>query len=118
MDRLGRDEGVYHNDGGGQIQQTRPSVRARLIEQSTGHLEILEGGYHGRTSGEIAAEYAKAHPDDQRGENLEQIRTFAVQTLREEQDRDLKALGIRFDVLPGVIAVHGRQRRRDRQDAQ
>jgi arginyl-tRNA synthetase len=30
--------------------------------------------------------------------NLDAVRRFAVQALREEQDRDLKALGVRFDV--------------------
>ncbi|HEY5545643.1 MAG TPA: arginine--tRNA ligase [Gemmatimonadaceae bacterium] len=88
----------YYNDGGGQIQNLALSVRARLIEQATGRLEIPEGGYHGEYIREIAAAYAKAHPDDAQGEQLEQVRTFAVQALREEQDRDLKALGVHFDV--------------------
>ncbi len=88
----------YYNDGGGQIQNLALSVGARLMEQATGHLEIPEGGYHGEYIREIATAYATAHPDDPKGEQLERVRTFAVQALREEQDRDLKALGIRFDV--------------------
>ena len=88
----------YYNDGGGQIQNLALSVRARLVERATGTLEIPEGGYHGEYIREIAAAYAEAHPDDAGGDNLEQVRTFAVKALREEQDRDLKALGVHFDV--------------------
>lgn len=88
----------YYNDGGGQIQNLALSVRARLIERATGRLDIPEGGYHGEYIREIAAAYAEAHPDDPGGDNIERVRAFAVQVLREEQDRDLKALGVRFDV--------------------
>jgi arginyl-tRNA synthetase len=88
----------YYNDGGVQIQNLALSVRARLVELATGKLEIPEGGYHGEYIGEIAAAYARAHPDDPQGEQLDRVRAFAVQALREEQDRDLKALGVRFDV--------------------
>jgi len=88
----------YYNDGGGQIQNLALSVRARLLERATGRLEIPEGGYHGEYIREIATAYAEAHPNDPQGERLDQLRVFAVQALREEQDRDLKALGVRFDV--------------------
>jgi arginyl-tRNA synthetase len=88
----------YYNDGGGQINNLALSVRARLMEQQTGNLEIPEGGYHGEYIREIAAAYAESHPDDPRGENVDQVRVFAVQALREEQDQDLKALGVHFDV--------------------
>jgi arginyl-tRNA synthetase len=88
----------YYNDGGGQIQNLALSVRARLVERATGMLEIPEGGYHGEYIREIAAAYAEAHPEDASGDNLDQVRTFAVNALREEQDRDLKALGVHFDV--------------------
>jgi arginyl-tRNA synthetase len=88
----------YYNDGGGQIQNLALSVRARLIERLSGTLEIPEGGYHGEYIREIAAAYADAHPDDARGDDLEGVRTFAIKALREEQDRDLKALGVHFDV--------------------
>ena len=87
----------YYNDGGGQIQNLALSVRARLTERTTGALDIPEGGYHGEYIKEIATAYAEANPDDAKGEDLERVRAFAVQALREEQDRDLKALGVRFD---------------------
>ena len=88
----------YYNDAGVQIQNLALSVRARLLEMTTDKLEIPEGGYHGEYIREIASAYADAHPDDPTGEQLERVREFAVQALREEQDRDLKALGVRFDV--------------------
>ena len=88
----------YYNDGGGQIQNLALSVRARIVEKGTGRLDIPEGGYHGEYIREIAAAYVAEHPDDPLGEDLERVRVFAVQALREEQDRDLKALGVRFDV--------------------
>ena len=88
----------YYNDAGVQIQNLALSVRARLAERATGRLEIPEGGYHGEYIRELAADYAAAHPDDPMGSDLERVRAFAVHALREEQDRDLKALGVRFDV--------------------
>ena len=88
----------YYNDAGVQIQNLALSVKARLVELSTGHLEIPEGGYHGEYIREIAAAYAAAYPDDAKGEQLDQVREFAVKALREEQDRDLKALRVKFDV--------------------
>lgn len=88
----------YYNDAGVQIQNLALSVQARLVERTTGRLDIPEGGYHGEYIREIAAAYAAAYPDDQGGGQLDRVRAFAVQALREEQDRDLKALGIRFDV--------------------
>jgi len=88
----------YYNDGGGQINNLALSVRARLVERATGRLEIPEGGYHGEYIREISAAYAAAHPEDPQGEQVEQVRHFAVQALREEQDQDLKALGVHFDV--------------------
>jgi len=100
----------YYNDAGVQIENLGLSVRARLMERATGALEIPEGGYHGEYIGEIATAYASAHPGDPRGEDLDQVRAFAVQALRAEQDRDLKALGVRFDVyyLESSLYTDGR----------
>jgi len=88
----------YYNDGGVQIHNLALSVRARLVERATGALAIPEGGYHGEYIGEIAVGYAAEHPDDPMGEQLDRVRAFAVRVLREEQDRDLRALGVHFDV--------------------
>jgi arginyl-tRNA synthetase len=88
----------YYNDAGVQIQNLGLSVQARLAERQAGTAAIPEGGYHGQYIREIAAAYAVAHPDDLMGARLDDVVAFAVQALRAEQDRDLKALGVRFDV--------------------
>jgi arginyl-tRNA synthetase len=88
----------YYNDAGVQIQNLALSVRARLVERATGMLDIPEGGYHGEYIRDIAAAYAAAYPDDAMGEQLDRVQAVAIKALREEQDRDLKALGVLFDV--------------------
>jgi arginyl-tRNA synthetase len=54
-------------------------------------------GYLGDYILEIAREYAAAHFGDVAGNNLEQVRKFAVDYLRKEQDLDLHAFGVKFD---------------------
>jgi len=88
----------YYNDGGVQIANLARSVQARVRELTTGAGEIPEGGYHGEYIREIARDYIAAAPADAAGEDLDAIRTFAVAALRAEQDKDLQAFGVRFDV--------------------
>jgi len=88
----------YYNDAGVQIANLARSVQARLRERAGAPLEIPEGGYHGEYIREIATVYAAEYPGDPRGEDLEQVRALAVRELRKEQDLDLKAFGVRFDV--------------------
>jgi arginyl-tRNA synthetase len=97
----------YYNDAGTQIENLALSVRARLRERRTGVLEIPEGGYHGEYIGEIADAYATAHPDDPDGAEFPQVRAFAVSALRQEQDRDLQAFGVRFDVYFLESSLYG-----------
>jgi arginyl-tRNA synthetase len=59
---------------------------------------IPEGGYHGEYIREIAARYSTEHPEDRRGHELERVRDVAVRELRKEQDLDLRAFGVQFDV--------------------
>ncbi len=88
----------YYNDGGVQISNLALSVQARVREISTGHAEIPEGGYHGEYIREIARDYLAANLGDSAGDDLEAIRQFAVAALRAEQDKDLQAFGVKFDV--------------------
>ncbi len=88
----------YYNDAGAQIANLALSVQARVRELSTGTAEIPEGGYHGEYIVDIAREYVAANPGDTMADNLEAVRNFAVAALRAEQDTDLKALGVSFDV--------------------
>jgi arginyl-tRNA synthetase len=83
----------YYNDGGGQIERLRDSVRRRARGEPLG-----EDLYHGEYVKDVAAAYLAAHPEDKSADNLAQIQAFAVRELRKEQDRDLQAFGVQFDV--------------------
>jgi len=97
----------YYNDAGVQIHNLAVSVQARARGLAPGMDGWPEDGYRGEYIAEVARAYlagesvtaddrtvtAAAEPD-----NLDAIRNFAVAWLRHEQDRDLKAFGIRFDV--------------------
>ena len=96
----------YYNDGGGQITNLAHSVQARIAQLRGRSVEIPEGGYHGEYIREIAERYLAAHPKDAGGADLDAIRRFAVEALREEQDRDLQAFGVRFDVYSLESALY------------
>src|SRR5207253_9545712 len=88
----------YYNDGGAQIVNLARSVEARIRELRGQVAALPEGGYHGEYIREIAERYLAQHPEDREGADLDAVRRFAVQQLRAEQDRDLQALGVKFDV--------------------
>jgi len=88
----------YYNDGGAQIVNLARSVQARIQELRGRTAPLPEGGYHGEYIREIGERYVARHPEDPDGADLEAVRRFAVQELREEQDHDLQALGVTFDV--------------------
>ncbi|TVM07110.1 MAG: arginine--tRNA ligase [Halomonas sp.] len=97
----------YYNDAGAQITNLARSVQARVKGLSPDHSSWPEDGYRGDYIIDVAQDYlagktvsaddrevtAKADPDD-----LDAIQTFAVAWLRREQDLDLKAFGVEFDV--------------------
>jgi arginyl-tRNA synthetase len=87
----------YYNDAGVQIENLALSTQARVRELRGAPLAIPDGGYHGAYIAEIAERYVEANPSDAAGEDLEAMRVFAVQALRDEQDLDLQAFGVRFD---------------------
>jgi arginyl-tRNA synthetase len=88
----------YYNDGGVQIMNLAQSVRARIQELRGRPATLPEGGYHGEYIRDIAERYLAAHPTDPEGADLDAIRRFSVQELRKEQDADLQACGVTFDV--------------------
>ncbi len=88
----------YYNDTGTQIMNLARSVQARIQELRGRKVELPEGGYHGEYIREIAERYVAQHAKDPDGADLEAVRRFAVAALREEQDRDLQAFGVKFDV--------------------
>src|SRR3989442_8508925 len=96
----------YYNDGGGQIANLARSVQARIAQLRGRDVEIPEGGYHGEYIREIAERYLTEHSEDPEGKDLDAIRRFAVDALRTEQDRDLQAFGVRFDVYALESALY------------
>jgi arginyl-tRNA synthetase len=88
----------YYNDAGAQIANLALSVQARIRELRGQLATLPDGGYHGEYIREIAEHYLARHAEDPEGTDLDAVRRFAVDELRAEQDRDLQALGVRFDV--------------------
>ncbi|RUR36949.1 arginine--tRNA ligase [Vreelandella populi] len=97
----------YYNDAGAQIANLARSVQARAKGLGPDDASWPEDGYRGEYIIDVANDYlagktvtaddrevtAKANPDD-----LDAIQEFAVAWLRREQDLDLKAFGVEFDV--------------------
>jgi arginyl-tRNA synthetase len=88
----------YYNDAGAQIENLALSVQARVRQLDGRDAPIPEGGYHGEYIRDIAQRYVETYPSDQFAEDLEVVRAFAVKELRKEQDRDLQAFGVKFDL--------------------
>lgn len=88
----------YYNDTGTQIMNLARSVQARIKQLAGETAAIPEGGYHGEYIKDIALSYVVGHREDEKGDNLDAIRRFAVGEMRKEQDKDLQAFGVKFDV--------------------
>ena len=82
----------YYNDAGAQIDKLTWSVQARARGLRPGDAGWPEEGYAGEYIEDIAREF-KGSVDD-----AEAVRRFAVEYLRAEQDADLRAFGVKFDV--------------------
>ena len=81
----------YYNDAGAQIDKLAWSVQARAKGLKPGDQGWPEEGYAGDYIEDIAKEIKDAN-------DLDAIRKHAVAYLRKEQDADLQAFGVRFDV--------------------
>ncbi len=93
----------YVNDAGVQIERLAESLWAR-VQQAVGREAALpEGGYHGEYLEELARQIleqeGREFADLPAEEGVARAREIAVQTQREEQDRDLADFGVRFDVV-------------------
>ena len=109
----------YYNDAGAQIANLGVSVQARIKGVTPDDAAWPENGYRGDYIADVARAYlagetvtaddrevtAKKDPDD-----IDAIRDFAVAYLRREQDADLKAFGVSFDVysLESALYTEGR----------
>jgi arginyl-tRNA synthetase len=85
----------YYNDAGAQIDKLALSVQARAKGARPGEAGWPEEGYNGEYIEDIARGYIAAKGDIN---DLAAIRGFAVSYLRSEQDADLLAFGVKFDV--------------------
>ncbi|HUQ74157.1 MAG TPA: arginine--tRNA ligase [Burkholderiales bacterium] len=85
----------YYNDAGAQIDKLAWSVQARAKGIRPGDAGWPAEGYAGEYIEDIAREYKAGGGDTA---DLDGIRRFAVDYLRAEQDVDLQAFGVKFDV--------------------
>jgi arginyl-tRNA synthetase len=105
----------YYNDAGAQIDNLTKSVHARAQGISPEDARFPEDGYRGEYIAEIAQAYLAKETitaDDMAvtasGDinDAESIRKFAVAYLRHEQDLDLQAFQIKFDVFSLESALY------------
>ena len=97
----------YYNDAGVQILTLANSVQARARGFRPGDIEWPESAYNGDYIADIATDFlakktvsaSDGQPATASGDtnDIESIRRFAVTYLRNEQDQDLQAFGVRFD---------------------
>lgn len=97
----------YYNDAGVQIQTLALSVQARARGLKPGDAAWPESAYNGDYIADIAADFlagktvsaSDGEPVTASGkvDDIDSIRKFAVTYLRNEQDIDLQAFGVKFD---------------------
>lgn len=97
----------YYNDAGVQIANLALSTQARAKGIAPDEAGWPEAGYRGDYIAEVARAFLARESVEADGEtvtasgdvdSLDDIRRFAVACLRHEQDLDLKAFGVEFDV--------------------
>ena len=105
----------YYNDAGAQIENLMRSVQLRCKGVTPDDASWPEGGYRGDYILDVANAYmAKetVESDDQHftgagdADDAEAIRHFAVAYLRREQDIDLRAFNVEFDVFSLESALY------------
>ncbi len=109
----------YYNDAGAQISNLALSVQSRCLGIETDDPRWPADGYQGEYIKDVARAYLareSVEASDQHTvaagdpDNLDAIRSFAVAWLRREQDLDLAAFDVRFDVytLESGLYTEGR----------
>lgn len=97
----------YYNDAGAQINNLATSVQARCKGLGPEDPSWPQDGYRGEYIVDVASAYMareKIDAEDKHvtgagdADDLEAVRDFAVAYLRREQDLDLKAFGVDFDI--------------------
>ena len=109
----------YYNDSGVQIANLAASVQARAKGVTPEDDAWPADGYRGDYIADVAAAYLAGESvvaDDREvtgatdADDLDAIREFAVAYLRREQDADLKAFGVDFDVYSLESALYADNR--------
>ena len=97
----------YYNDAGVQIDNLARSTHARLQGLAPGDADWPAEAYHGHYIQDVAEAYLRGDTVQIEGHavaaardigDIEAIRRFAVAYLRNEQNQDLAAFGVDFDV--------------------
>ena len=97
----------YYNDAGAQIENLALSVQSRGKGIEPDHADWPSDGYRGDYIKDVARDFLAGetvHADGRdisasgKIDDLDSIRRFAVAWLRREQDLDLRAFGVEFDV--------------------
>ena len=97
----------YYNDAGVQIENLARSVQARAKGLKPGDAGWPADAYNGDYIADVAAAYLRGDSVEVEGhvvagkadaDDLDAIRQFAVAYLRREQNADLAAFGVAFDV--------------------
>ena len=105
----------YYNDAGAQIDNLTLSVQLRCKGVTPDDADWPESGYRGDYIADVAHSYLAKETiisDDQhvtgKGDvdDAEAIRHFSVAYLRREQDLDLRAFGVKFDVYSLESALY------------
>lgn len=109
----------YYNDAGAQIDNLTLSVQCRAKGITPDDANWPEDGYRGDYITEVANAYmskATVKADDRSvtakgdADDKEALREFAIAYLRHEQDLDLRAFGVTFDVfsLESALYLNGK----------
>ncbi len=105
----------YYNDAGAQIENLVISVQARCKGISVDDASFPENGYRGDYILDIANAFLAKETvtaDDMQvtasgdADDVESVRAFSVAYLRHEQDLDLKAFQIKFDIFSLESALY------------
>jgi arginyl-tRNA synthetase len=97
----------YYNDAGVQIENLARSTQARARGLKPGDADWPAEAYNGDYIADVAAAYLRGDSVEVEGhvvvgagdpDDLDAIRRFAVAYLRREQNADLEAYGVSFDV--------------------
>jgi arginyl-tRNA synthetase len=100
----------YINDAGVQIDKLAQSLWARVQQEVGREAEIPEGGYFGdylrENAREVLAREGRGFADFPTDEGVRRCRALALQIQREEQDRDLREFGVRFDVMSSEQGIY------------